>query len=287
LIVNADDIGYTPAVTDTILDCHERGIVTSATLMVNMPGAEYAAGRIGDFPRLSVGLHLNLTEGVPIAGPDRVPQLVDGSGCFRDNADQSRHLWRNAAASSDVRTEIEAQVERARELGVALTHVDSHHGIHKLPVVYEALAEVMQRFEITRARTPSSRHRLVPGSHSIAAYKKWVRLVGARLPVIAVLMWGELHLKRAGIRMPAWKATREMGIPHGDDALSQLIATIRAAPRGKTSEILLHPGSANPGEEPSDWHVQTWAEDTPICLDPRAREEIDRAGIELISFHDL
>ena len=206
LIVNADDIGYTEAVTDTILDCHENGIVTSATLMVNMPGAEYAAKRAIDHPELGIGLHLNLTEGHPIAAPGDVAGLLDEEGRLLDNGPQTRNLWRNDAAYASVRTEIHAQMQRLIDLGVEPTHCDSHHGIHKLPVVCRALASVLEEFRVPKLRTPLAWHRLARGERSPAAIAEWVRLVGRRLPVVGVLAWNHWRLARRGFRMPAWKA---------------------------------------------------------------------------------
>lgn len=287
LIVNADDIGYTEAVTDTILACHDRGIVTSATLMVNMPAARYAAQASTRHPELSIGLHLNLTEGRPVAETGEVAGLLDESGHFLDNARQTASLWRGRSLYPQVLREVRAQLRHLLDLGIAVSHADSHHGIHKLPVVARALADALEEHGILRARTPLSRHRLIPGTRSASAYRRWLRLVGRRLPVIAVLTWNHSMLERRGIRLPAWKATRDMGIPSGAGPKEQLIATIRAIPRGRTSEILLHPGSAGAGAPPSEWHAQTWAEDTPICLDPEVRGEIDRLGIQLVSFRDL
>jgi len=286
-IVNADDIGYTRAVTDTIFDCHERGIITSSTLMVNMPGAEYAAERASSHPKLGIGLHINLTEGRPTAPADQISDLLDASGNLLNNARQIKNLWRNSAIFPQVHTEIRAQFQRSLDLGVVPTHSDSHHGIQKLPVVGRAVADVLNEFEVRRARTPFSRHRLVPGTRSLAGYRQWSRLVGSRLPVITVLVWNHWMLRRRGIELPSWKATRDMGVPRDSDPKNQLIETIRAIPRNKTSEILLHPGSRGPDDDPSDWHIQTWSEDTPICTDPDVIAEIERAGIELISFRDL
>lgn len=76
LIVNADDFGFSKAVTDAILDCHSNGIVTSTTLMSNMPFAEYAASKAKVFPMLSVGLHMTLTEGKPLSAPADVDNLI-------------------------------------------------------------------------------------------------------------------------------------------------------------------------------------------------------------------
>src|SRR5215212_9818878 len=80
LIVNADDYGLSPGVNAGVLAAHRRGLVTSATLMANMPAV--AAAVAATPPTLALGLHLNLTTGEPCAGAERVPSLVDGSGRF-------------------------------------------------------------------------------------------------------------------------------------------------------------------------------------------------------------
>src|SRR5215470_18291652 len=63
LNVNADDFGADQHVNRGIIEAHERGIVTSASLMVDMPGARAAVRLAKERPRLSVGLHANFTAG--------------------------------------------------------------------------------------------------------------------------------------------------------------------------------------------------------------------------------
>jgi predicted glycoside hydrolase/deacetylase ChbG (UPF0249 family) len=57
LTVNADDFGFTRGVNCGILEAHDRGIVTSASLMVERPAATEAADEARERPRLGVGLH--------------------------------------------------------------------------------------------------------------------------------------------------------------------------------------------------------------------------------------
>jgi chitin disaccharide deacetylase len=58
LIVNADDLGLSAAINEGIFEAHERGVVTSASLMVDRPAAEGAAEVLAEHPDLAVGLHL-------------------------------------------------------------------------------------------------------------------------------------------------------------------------------------------------------------------------------------
>src|SRR3954454_12076531 len=62
LIVNADDFGQSPGINRGVIAAHERGIVTSASLMVRWPSAGEAAAYARDHPELSVGLHVDFGE---------------------------------------------------------------------------------------------------------------------------------------------------------------------------------------------------------------------------------
>ena len=82
LIVNADDFGLTPGVNRAIAEAHQRGIVTSTTLMANSAAFAQAVESAHTLPRLSVGCHVVLVDGAPILSPDRVGSLVNDQGHF-------------------------------------------------------------------------------------------------------------------------------------------------------------------------------------------------------------
>ncbi len=92
LIINADDLGLNDLITDAIIYSHKNGIVTSSTIMVNMPGFKYAVKKIKEVPKLGVGIHFNLTEGYPIADKSKLSLLLDSSGAFKANIDQRKNL---------------------------------------------------------------------------------------------------------------------------------------------------------------------------------------------------
>jgi predicted glycoside hydrolase/deacetylase ChbG (UPF0249 family) len=62
LIVNADDFGQSAGVNRGVIAAHERGVVTSASLMVRWPAAEEAASYARQRPGMSLGLHVDLGE---------------------------------------------------------------------------------------------------------------------------------------------------------------------------------------------------------------------------------
>jgi predicted glycoside hydrolase/deacetylase ChbG (UPF0249 family) len=121
LIVNADDFGAGRGINRGITEAHRSGIVTSTSLMVDMPGCEEAAWIATTLPRLSVGLHVVLTneDGSPSI------DLGDGERC---------------------RAELRRQLHRFERLvGEPPTHLDSHHNVHRdarlLPSFLEVAAK--------------------------------------------------------------------------------------------------------------------------------------------------
>ena len=135
LIVNADDLGRTAGINQGVFEAHRRGIVTSATLMVNYPAAAEVPALSRDNPGLGIGLHVALSGGRPTLPPERIPSLVDARGSLPAQPDGLR-----SARADDVMAEARAQLRRFRELmGRDPTHFDSHHHSHRLPLVLEVL----------------------------------------------------------------------------------------------------------------------------------------------------
>lgn len=106
LIVNADDLGYGAGVNRGIQEAHDRGVVTSAGLMVNTAGTAEAVRLAAARPRLSLGLHVNFTNEA-----QRLVEFDDPGVC---------------------RAELRRQLARFEELtGRLPTHVDSHQHVHR------------------------------------------------------------------------------------------------------------------------------------------------------------
>ncbi|MBX5483294.1 MAG: ChbG/HpnK family deacetylase [Myxococcaceae bacterium] len=119
LIINADDLGYDPAVTRGILQAMRTGVVTSATLMVNTPFSEAAAEQARG---LAIGLHLNLARHPPVS--KAIPPSLLSGGAF----DEQRA---GALPAEAVEQETLAQLERLEALlGAPATHVDVHKHLH-------------------------------------------------------------------------------------------------------------------------------------------------------------
>lgn len=139
LIINADDFGYSKAVNLGIVEAYQNGVVTSATMMTNMPGAAHAAALALENPGLGVGVHLVLDCGSPVC--ENVPSLVDEKGNFL-----KAEAIEQFAEIADIETEYRYQIERVFALGLKPTHIDSHHHLHSHPKIYPLVEKIAGRY---------------------------------------------------------------------------------------------------------------------------------------------
>lgn len=139
LIINADDFGYSRAVNYGIVDAYSEGILTSTTLMTNMPGTDHAFKLGHKYKELGIGVHLTLTCGRPLL--DTHHTLVDVEGNFKGNMHYQGKFHIN---QEELYMEWKAQIDKFLSSGLTPTHLDSHHHVNSqeqmLPV-FKKLAE--------------------------------------------------------------------------------------------------------------------------------------------------
>ena len=149
LIINADDLGYSPERNQAIFELMSEGLVTSATVIANAPYAIEACEQSRNFVRCSFGAHLNLTEFRPLRVPTRLDELLDDNGSFNGRIRQVVGLHRNWRPIFE---EFCAQIDFLKERGLNLSHLDSHHHIHTIPGVLLAMKAVQRKYGIRKVR---------------------------------------------------------------------------------------------------------------------------------------
>lgn len=120
LIVNADDFALTSGISRAIVEAHQKGIVTSTTILGNCDEKllEEAVELSRQNPELGIGAHLVLTTRKPLLEDHKT--LVDELGNFELNEN---------ADLDEIYEEWKAQIIRLKE-HFKLTHIDSHHHVH-------------------------------------------------------------------------------------------------------------------------------------------------------------
>ncbi len=176
IIVNADDFGYSDGVCKSILELLDAGAITGTSIMCAAEGAYDRFARWNVSALLGwAGVHLQLTSGRPISPPEDVPTLIDPtSGRFRD---PRVGLLPDPA---EVGIEWRRQVAAAHEvLHGAPTHLDSHHGVHRIPELFAIYADIASELRVPIRGSDGDiattmRARRIPGT--VALVRKWTGL---------------------------------------------------------------------------------------------------------------
>lgn len=241
LIVNADDLGWTDGVNRGIIEAFQNGIVTSASLLAN--GAAFAGGveAARSAPGLGVGVHLNLSDGLPVADRETVTSLLNDDGELSGGPESL--LLRRARRGlplEEVESEWDAQIQKVRDAGITPTHLDGHKHVHMLPGLFEIALKLAKRHEVGAIRVSleasSLRAALSSGAkkNSGMVMKQGVQARGLKL----LARDAREQAARAGIST----ADYFCGIAQTGQLTREGVAQfVKSLPDG-TTELMCHPG---------------------------------------------
>ena len=258
LIVTADDFGVAREVNAAVIEAHDAGILTAASLMVGAPACDAAVALAKARPRLGVGLHLTLVDGVPVLPAAEVPDLIDAAGRFRDDMVRAGIAFAfSPATRRQLEAEIAAQFEVFAATGLPLDHVNAHKHFHLHPVVAGLILKVGARFGMRSVRAPiepvgplrAAEPAASPGGDVATP---WAMLMRARL-------------RRAGLLVP----DAVFGLRwSGQMTAARMAGLIAALPPG-LNEIYLHPSTTDDfaGHGPGYQHTNELAAltDPAVC----------------------
>lgn len=263
VIVHADDFGETVEITEGICRGIAAGVVTSTTVMVNMPGTAEALRRAPQLARdASFGVHLNLCEGKPLT---RGASFTDENGDFLRKRALAARAVAGKLSLTELEAEVAAQVGMLRDAGIRISHLDGHKHLHQLPIVCEAVANVLPRFGIERVRVTR-----------IGSWRK-VRSLSLLAREIASRRAAAVFA-RAGLRSPVRTLDlRELLAGQGPAALA---GGRSAGP--EPLEICCHPGTAAADHEKPGSHSRSSELEYLLSADFRAL--MTASGAALVSY---
>jgi chitin disaccharide deacetylase len=272
LVVTADDFGLSVEVNEAVERAHRDGILTAASLMVAAPAAADAVARARRMPRLGVGLHVALSDSVPLLAPALVPALVDVDGRFPANlVAYGAKLFFNPLSRRQLAAEIAAQFEAFRATGLDLDHVNAHQHFHLHPTVAGAMIRHAQRYGARFVRVPRE-----PAA-VLAAIETWRLGLNAALvaPFVSLLA---ARVRDAGLRAPDHVFGLQWSGAMRRDRLLGLLAHL---PPG-LSEIYTHP--ATKGGFPGAAVNACYGEELAALLHPDVAAAVAKSGARLGGF---
>jgi chitin disaccharide deacetylase len=242
LFVNADDCGLTDGVTEGIALAMESGIVGGTTAMVCAAGAGDRLARLASRLSGRVGLHLQLTGGLPCLPPGEIPSLVGPDGAF-----PRKKIAVGRVDPGEVAREWRAQLCRLRDCGIEPSHLDSHHHIHKRPEVYPVYLALARELAVpTRALSEAMRH----------------DLDAAGVP-------------HAGACITDWFAEDLSA----DRLLALVEAAFAGLPEGAVVEVMTHPGRCDAALAAISTYAAGREAELAVLTDPGLRRELAARGI--------
>ncbi len=240
LIVNADDFGLTHGVNRAIVACHERGIVSSATLMAGSNCFVEAVALAAETPQLSVGCHVVLVDGEPLQPSSEVRSLLaPGTNRFYHSISEVLGaVARGRFQADEVQAEANAQFARLRQANLQISHFDSHKHTHMFPSILKPLLRAASAHGISTVRNPFEAPGVVP-------------LLQAGMNKTLLIRKVETTLLRAFLYRRWLAAVQAAGFATTDGSIgvvttgtldeASLRSMLRRMPHG-TWELVCHPG---------------------------------------------
>jgi predicted glycoside hydrolase/deacetylase ChbG (UPF0249 family) len=266
LIVNADDFGFSCSVTDGILRSHREGILTSTTLMTNMPDRDRAIDLAGLNPTLGVGIHLNLTQGKPLTSCRRI---TGPDGTLIRSLPKLFWKLRSVAARNEADGELRAQIEYALSRGLKPTHVDAHKHVCHLPWLHDPLIHACKNTGIGWIRC--AREVAIPETGPLPLpYRMQVRF--ARQLAAKV--------QAAGLRTTDWF----FGLATTGRTNVNVWQRLVDNPPAGLGEVMVHPGYIADITRDETRLLQERVVEMEALCDPAIRSRLQEKGIQLVHY---
>ena len=232
VIFNADDFGLDPLTNAGVVQAVESGVVRSVSLMTTGDAFPQAAEYCRRHPALDAGVHLALCEVKPACLPQDVPSLVGPDGRLAPSHREFLLRYVTGRISArEVQRELRAQVQRAVDAGVRITHLDSHQHIHALPGIRRVVESLACDYGVPAVRWPSDAHR----------WPMHAGVRGLRRSAESAALWGVLEVSEIMRIRKLWSPDNFVGMTDaGRWSEETLCDSLRRLPKGVT-EVACHP----------------------------------------------
>ncbi len=274
LIIHADDFGMADHIDRGIQHAYREGVVTSTSLVAGGETFSSAVQIAKANPDLDIGIHLTLVGSTPVAEPAKIPTLLTGQGVFFASAWSFVVRYCTGKISQqEIDLELAAQCEKVLSTGLTITHIDSHQHLHMLPGIFELVTKLARKYNINAIRIPCE-------SQSPALIFKLYRY--PRLAQQIVLNYLCRKVTKNFICSDHFRGF----LDGGQLVCKKLYDIIAGLPEHGVTEIMCHPGIADPQSPYATWGYH-WQQELETLIDPKIKNFLAEKNIALISYRDL
>lgn len=271
LIVNADDYGCFNCVSKGILRAATHGIVTATGVFANTTHFADNAARLRDCDTLDVGVHLNITEGMPLT-TELQHRLSRWSGRFPGKYAMAAAILRGRVKTEDVGREWRAQIERCLDSGLHVRFLNSHEHMHMLPMLFPVARMLAKDYGIAHLRFSTSQ-----------VGKGWVN--GALFRGVVIKAFATINRRHSDTPTPHFlgmETSGKLDLPYLQGILSRLRAS-------EIYELMCHPGEFDTREvtDRGLLRYHNWEGELTTLTSPEARDLLHRHGVRLIGYRHL
>lgn len=264
IILNADDLGLAPGVTRGILELARCGVVTSASLIPNLPGSASALSAARE-AGLDVGTHLTICTGAPLSPPQAVPSLLRPDGRFIGASELTRRRMTGRLRLDDVEREWSAQIEWFLAAGVRPSHLDTHCHVHAFAGLDALLLRLARHYGVPAVR------------RAISGYVS---------PLVRPSIRRRITARRVGMPARPYRGDYFTVLTHLAPLRHPVSWMLRALPPGVT-EIACHPGHVDDELRRLDTLTDPREREWRVLMRPSFRALLEREGIQLASWADV
>lgn len=184
VIINADDLGLSPAVNEAINEYYTSGSITGTSMIACGENFSDACSMLRSMNENEVGVHLTLTGGLRPCTENiaDIKTLLQSGDVFINGYGRlvSKYFKREIK-TNEIVLEFEAQIEKVKREGFSITHIDSHEHIHMLPGILKIVVGLARKYNIPYIRIPVEPFYVVKKSFRIIDLVRYIALRSASL----------------------------------------------------------------------------------------------------------
>lgn len=270
LIINADDFGLHNNIDLATEKAILAGTVKSISFITNTIRLEESIKIIKKYPYVSVGIHLNITDGKPITGGKGMEFLLNAGGDFLTNHRKAvQAVFFNQQHLSRVEMEFMGQISKLKDSGIRISHLDSHGYVHLLPCLLKLAVKCAKKFSIPFIRTAKE---TAVSSVDIRKIKVYILNIFSK--------YAKVYLKKERIKYPDSFFGAGCSGRMNRKALGDFLQKINPG----LTELTFHPGCSNNVLDKDLGWQYNWQEELNILTGDWLVQEIAKNKIKLTNF---